>query len=395
MEEKPYRSLNEYYRSIFGRKAAKISLDGGFTCPNRDGTCGTRGCLFCSAGGSGDFAENAALTGEGFIDCRGKVFWDKYWAMREEYEKKNLRWIVDYDCKRVRGVLVSNSKHITLKDFTLVRTGFWACQILYSDHCSVSGLTINNNVGGHGPSTDGIDIDSSTNILVENCDVDCNDDNICIKAGRDADGLRVNRPTENVVVRNCIARKGAGLLTCGSETSGSIRNVLAHDLIAYGTGSVLRLKSSMNRGGTVENIYVTGVEADSVSNVLEVDLNWHPKYSYSKLPVEYESREIPAHWKIMLTPVEPKGKGYPHFRNVYFSHVRAKRSKCFITASGWNDSLRIENFYLFNIRAQVKTAGKIVYGKKVRLSEIYLEVEDKSQVRQEYNIDSKIEISYQ
>lgn len=340
-------------------------------------------------------AENAALTGEGFIDCRGKVFWDKYWAMREEYEKKNLRWIVDYDCKRVRGVLVSNSKHITLKDFTLVRTGFWACQILYSDHCSVSGLTINNNVGGHGPSTDGIDIDSSTNILVENCDVDCNDDNICIKAGRDADGLRVNRPTENVVVRNCIARKGAGLLTCGSETSGSIRNVLAHDLIAYGTGSVLRLKSSMNRGGTVENIYVTGVEADSVSNVLEVDLNWHPKYSYSKLPVEYESREIPAHWKIMLTPVEPKEKGSPHFRNVYFSHVRAKRSKCFITASGWNDSLRIENFYLFNIRAQVKTAGKIVYGKKVRLSEIYLEVEDKSQVRQEYNIDSKIEISYQ
>ena len=340
-------------------------------------------------------AENAALTGEGFIDCRGKVFWDKYWAMREEYEKKNLRWIVDYDCKRVRGVLVSNSKHITLKDFTLVRTGFWACQILYSDHCSVSGLTINNNVGGHGPSMDGIDIDSSTNILVENCDVDCNDDNICIKAGRDADGLRVNRPTENVVVRNCIARKGAGLLTCGSETSGSIRNVLAHDLIAYGTGSVLRLKSSMNRGGTVENIYVTGVEADSVSNVLEVDLNWHPKYSYSKLPVEYESREIPAHWKIMLTPVEPKEKGYPHFRNVYFSHVRAKRSKCFITASGWNDSLRIENFYLFNIRAQVKTAGKIVYGKKVRLSEIYLEVEDKSQVRQEYNIDSKIEISYQ
>ena len=61
-ESKPYRSLNEYYREIFGRKTAKISLDGGFTCPNRDGTCGERGCLFCSAGGSGDFAENAALS---------------------------------------------------------------------------------------------------------------------------------------------------------------------------------------------------------------------------------------------------------------------------------------------------------------------------------------------
>ena len=62
MDNKPYRSLNEYYREVFGRKTAKISLDGSFTCPNRDGTCGTRGCLFCSAGGSGDFAENASLS---------------------------------------------------------------------------------------------------------------------------------------------------------------------------------------------------------------------------------------------------------------------------------------------------------------------------------------------
>ena len=62
MDNKPYRSLNEYYREVFGRKTAKISLDGGFTCPNRDGTCGTSGCLFCSAGGSGDFAENASLS---------------------------------------------------------------------------------------------------------------------------------------------------------------------------------------------------------------------------------------------------------------------------------------------------------------------------------------------
>lgn len=62
MDDKPYRSLNTYYRTIFGRKAAKISLDGGFTCPNRDGTCGTRGCLFCSSGGSGNFAENRTLS---------------------------------------------------------------------------------------------------------------------------------------------------------------------------------------------------------------------------------------------------------------------------------------------------------------------------------------------
>ena len=61
MDKKPYRDLNTYYRNLFGGKTAKISLDGGFTCPNRDGTIGIGGCLFCSAGGSGDFAESAAF----------------------------------------------------------------------------------------------------------------------------------------------------------------------------------------------------------------------------------------------------------------------------------------------------------------------------------------------
>ena len=256
-------------------------------------------------------ADNAMISGNGIIDCRGKLFWDKYWELRKDYTARGLRWIVDYDCKRVRGLLVSNSKNVTLKDFTLMRTGFWACQLLYSDQCTIDGLTINNNIGGHGPSTDGIDIDSSTNILIENCDIDCNDDNYCLKAGRDADGLRVNRPTENIVIRNCIARQGAGLITCGSETSGCIRNVLGYNLKAYNTYTALRLKSAMNRGGIVENIYMTKVYADSVKNVLAADLNWHPSYSYSTLPPEYEDREIPSHWITMLTPVEPKEKGYP------------------------------------------------------------------------------------
>lgn len=53
---KPYQSLNAYLKKKYGEKIYKIALDGGFTCPNRDGTCGTRGCIFCSAGGSGEFA---------------------------------------------------------------------------------------------------------------------------------------------------------------------------------------------------------------------------------------------------------------------------------------------------------------------------------------------------
>lgn len=57
-----YRSFNEYCREVFGCKVYKLSLDGGFTCPNRDGTLGTRGCVFCSSRGSGDFAPERSLS---------------------------------------------------------------------------------------------------------------------------------------------------------------------------------------------------------------------------------------------------------------------------------------------------------------------------------------------
>ncbi len=57
-----YTSLNSYLKSRFGCKVYKLALDGGFTCPNRDGTLGTRGCIFCSEGGSGDFAGDRALS---------------------------------------------------------------------------------------------------------------------------------------------------------------------------------------------------------------------------------------------------------------------------------------------------------------------------------------------
>lgn len=339
--------------------------------------------------------ENAAISGEGTIDCQGKVFWDKYWTMRAAYVEQGLRWIVDYDAKRVRGILVSNSSNITLKDFTLMRTGFWGIQVLYSQYCTVNGLNINNNIGGHGPSTDGIDIDSSSYILIENCDVDCNDDNICIKAGRDADGLRVNRPTEYVVVRNCTTRKGAGLITCGSETSGGIRNILGYNLRANGTSAALRIKSALNRGGFVENIFMTDVVADSVKSILAADLNWNPSYSYSTLPEEFKEKEIPEHWKVMLMPVEPKEKGYPRFRNVYLANVKGVGVGQFITASGWNDSLRLENFQLNNIEAEVQKAGKVNLTEDFKLKNIRLKTADGNPIELEDNFDLIANIQYE
>jgi polygalacturonase len=257
---------------------------------------------------------------------------------------------------------VSNSSNVTIKDITLQRPGFWTVHVLYSKNVTASGLIIRNNLGGHGPSTDGIDIDSSSYVLVQNCDIDCNDDNFCLKSGRDADGLRVNKPTEYVLIQNCVAGAGGGLFTCGSETSGGIRHVIARNLKAKGTKVGIRIKSALTRGGTVEDIRVDNIEMDGVGTAIEMTMNWNPTYSYSTLPAGYTQETLPAHWKAMLTKVEPAEKGLPYFRDVHISNVRVTNAKKAVSAEGQANSL-LENMTLSNITMTAQTAGEISYAK--------------------------------
>ncbi len=318
--------------------------------------------------------KNVMISGDGTVHAQGKVFWESYWSLRRDYETKGLRWIVDYDCKRARTVLVSESSDVTIKDLTFQQAGFWTIQLLYSSYCTVDGAIIQNNVGGHGPSTDGVDIDSSSHILVENCDIDCNDDNFCLKSGRDADGLRVNRPTEYIVIRNCVSRAGGGLLTCGSETSGGIRYVLADGLKAKGTNVGIRLKSAMNRGGTTEHIYIRNVEMEEIGTIFEATNNWYPAYSYSKLPKEYEGKKLPEHWIKMLEEV-PTSKGTPYFNNVHLSNFKVNSANLFMTVEGSKQSM-MKNFSFSDIDVSVNKIGKVNYAKDWTFSDMNIRAQE-------------------
>lgn len=304
--------------------------------------------------------KNAALTGKGIVNARGKFCWDKYWKMRKEYDAKGLRWIVDYDVKRVRTVLVQNSENVTVKELTFKNAGFWTVQLLYSKQVTVDGIVIKNNEDGSGPSTDGVDVDSSTWVLIQNCDIDCNDDNFCLKAGRDWDGLRVNKPTAYVVIRKCVARRGAGLVTLGSETSGGIHHILATDLYAKHTDNGLRVKSANNRGGVVEEIYFQNNVLDSVRNVFQFNLNWYPAYSYSELPKGYNYDSIPPHWKSMLQKVTPPEKGIPAAKNFYISNIKATDAKLVFDAVGYKQST-LKNFVFSNSTVSAEVLGTMEY----------------------------------
>jgi polygalacturonase len=320
--------------------------------------------------------KNAALTGKGIVNARGKFCWDLYWAMRKDYDKKGLRWIVDYDAKRVRTFLVQNSSDITLKGLTFKNAGFWTVQLLYSTRLTVDGVTIKNNEDGSGPSTDGIDVDSSTWTLIENCDIDCNDDNFCLKAGRDWDGLRVNKPTEYVVIRKSIARRGAGLVTLGSETSGSIRHIYCTDLFAKNTDNGLRIKSATIRGGTVEDVYFVNSVLDSVRNAYQFNLNWYPAYSYSELPKGYNIDSVPQHWRAMLQRVTPAEKGIPHTKDFYIDNVKITNAQKAFEVNGLVNS-QIENFNFTNSLVTANVLGEMAFAKNWKYKNFEISIAQK------------------
>jgi hypothetical protein len=253
-------------------------------------------------------------------------------------------------------------------------------QIVYSRDVKVSGVTIRNNVDGRGPSTDGIDIDSSRTVLVEAADIDVNDDALCLKAGRDADGLRVNRPTQDVLIRNSIVRAGAAGITIGSETSGGIHDVEVHGLTVVGpAANGILIKSAQNRGGTVSNVHIHDVDARDVGTVIHVDLNWNPAYSNTAIPAG--SGDVPSYWKV-LTTVVPHARGLPHIRDIRINDIKARDAKTALAMEGYPDA-PLENFKLERIDIEAETAGVIRHARSMHLSDFMLTTRDHGAVVQE------------
>jgi polygalacturonase len=159
-----------------------------------------------------------------------------------------------------------------------------------------------------GPHSNGIVVDSSRYVRISDSYIDTGDDGIVLKAGKDADGLRVNRPTENVTITNCTVHNAHGAVVIGSETSGSVRNVVASNITATETEVGIRIKSRRGRGGTVENLRFDNWTMQNVGKGMEIT-------SYYVMGGETASKE------------EPVSERTPKFRNIAISNVSIQGAK--------------------------------------------------------------------
>ena len=162
-----------------------------------------------------------------------------------------------------------NCKNVLVEGVTFERSVLWNINPIYCDNVIIRGVTVNS-VGV--PSGDGIDISSCKNVLIEYSTLSCGDDCFTLKSGRAEDGLRVGRPTENVVIRYCLAEKGHGGITCGSETAAGIKNVYLHHCVFNGTRTGFRFKTRRNRGGGIWDIAYDNVRLIDVAEAFTWDL---------------------------------------------------------------------------------------------------------------------------
>ena len=321
--------------------------------------------------------SNVKISGQGVIDGDGKMWWDKYWQMRKDYDPKGLRWAADYDAQRPRLIQIYKSVNVDLRGLTLRRSGFWTVHICYSRKVTVDGITIRNNIGGRGPSTDGIGVDSSSDVLVQNADIECNDDAVVMKAGRDADGLRVNRPTENVVIRGITVRDGAAGITFGSETSGGIRHVEAYRIHVLAPSPIgILFKSAATRGGTVEDISIHDIDMQGVPTAFSITFNWNPSYSYAKIPPGLVN--IPDYYSVLAQEV-PREKGIPHFRNVKIYNLKASGSREAFSVGSYPDS-PLQDVTFRNIEIHAQRAGQIENAENWKFENTRIQTADGSRV---------------
>jgi polygalacturonase len=158
------------------------------------------------------------------------------------------------------------SDTVLLEGVTVENSPFWHLNPNLCNNVTVEGLSISS----PGPNTDGCDPESCNGVVIDNVTFNTGDDCIAIKSGRDADGRRVNVPSQNVVIQNSDFANGHGGITIGSEMSAGVKNVYARDLTMNSANLEAghRVKTNTLRGGYVLNSNVYRITAGTVGGPL-------------------------------------------------------------------------------------------------------------------------------
>ncbi len=295
---------------------------------------------------------NIAVTGSGTLDGQAKNTWAKW-------PDKSLPGTMSNEELRVVGARTGDDfvpvekrifygkpsliqpvdcKNVLIEGFDIRDYPWWCIHLTYCTNATVRNVTV---VDGSNPNNDGCDADSCTDVLIENCGFNTRDDSLCVKAGRDQDAWRVGRPSKNIVIRNMTDWKG---LAIGSEMSGGVENVFVYDC-EY-DGRALYLKSNLDRGGFIKDIYVKNLKIGN-GYVLNLRNNYHG-YRGGNFPTEFHNINLED-----VTVKEASGAaisvlgvdGAHNTKDVFLKNITVDKAAT-ATAIQYVDNIKLTNVYI-------------------------------------------------
>jgi polygalacturonase len=304
---------------------------------------------------------NIAITGSGKLDGQGRAWWtnkrEQKRSAKELHEMTRGTPVKD----RIFGspdaflrpsfIQFINCRNVLLEGVTVGSGPMWTIHPVYCENVIVRKVTLHTK----GPNNDGVNPDSCRNVLIEYCNFDTNDDAVAIKSGRDEDGWRVGRPSENIVVRHCRFGLGEacdGVVSIGSEMSGSVRNVLIRDCHFDRTVRGIRIKSMRGRAGVVENIWMQDITTGQIGDE-PVLLNTF--YGSSSM--------------------QPFSDKPPLFRNIHIKNFDCRRSENALTIRGLPEQ-PIENVTIENLCVAAEDGLTCSDAKGIKLTNVNIEPEE-------------------
>lgn len=221
-------------------------------------------CNYFAALVNADKVDGFTISGKGTIDGNGLHYWQEFWIRR----KWNPQ-CTNKDAQRPRLTYISNSRNVTVQDVHLINSPFWTNHIYKSDHVRFLDCYIYAPTEGiwepdpsrGAPSSDAIDIDACTDVLVNGCFMHVNDDAVVLKGGKGtwADKDETNGNCERIIIQNCRYGRVHGCLTLGSESLHD-RNVILRNCYTERSDRVLWLKMRPDTPQHYEYILVENIK---------------------------------------------------------------------------------------------------------------------------------------
>ena len=226
--------------------------------------------------------EKLRISGPGTLDGSGPVYWAAFWQRRKENPK-----CTNLEVERPRLMFIDRCRDVRIEGLALQDSGFWNLHLYRCRDVVIEGVRItipSSTATLRGPSTDGIDVDSSQNVTIRKCYISTHDDNIALKgskgplADRDAD----SPPVENILVEDCEIGDGGGLITCGSEAT-IVRHVTVRNCVMSGDATLLRLKLRPDTPQHYEDITLDGIRLAGGGSLLQM-APWTQFFDLKGLP---------------------------------------------------------------------------------------------------------------